>query len=270
MAIARWPQDPRAPRDPGRSSVLRVVAVLLGLAVSLVPFAATAESGVEQEVTEEVDDALLREGAAVYDSMCSSCHQPGGVGLDGRFPPLRDNPNLTDVAYISEVIRQGLQGEITVDGVVYDGVMPAQSSLSDSDVDAVIAYIESGFAAPAAPAVEVTSGPVAGTELPLLADYAWIAAFAIAAVALAMILGPRVVATSDRRALGWMDAWMKTAVIAVAGILLTTYVPARVLESPVVQDLPRDLQDLLAIGLWGGGILIMIAGLWLAYRERRI
>ena len=270
MAIARWPQDPHAPRGPGWSLLPRAAAVFLGLAVGLVPFAASAQSDVDQEITEEVDDALLREGASVYDAVCSSCHQPGGVGLAGRFPPLRDNSNLTGSAYISDVIRHGRQGEITVDGVVYDGVMPAQSSLSDSDVDAVIAYIQSGFAAPEAPVVEVSTGPVAGTQLPLLADYAWIAAFAIAAVVMAMVLGPRVVAASDRRALGWVDAWMKTAVIAVTGVLVTTYVPARVLESSTIQDLPRALQDLIAVGLWGGGILVMIAGLWFAYRERRI
>ena len=72
MAIARWPQDPHAPRGPGWSLLPRAAAVFLGLAVGLVPFAASAQSDVDQEITEEVDDALLREGASVYDEHTAS------------------------------------------------------------------------------------------------------------------------------------------------------------------------------------------------------
>ncbi len=275
MTSARRPHDTRDPRRRGLTVIPWVAALVISMLAMALPNAAAAQDdGNPAEPVAETDteyDDLLRDGAAVYSSVCASCHQPGGVGLSGRYPPLRDNPNVSDAAYISEVIANGRQGEITVNGETYNGVMPAQGSLSDADVEAVIAYIQSGFTTPASPVeAEVTTGPVAGTELPLLADYAWIGAFAMAALVLAMVLGPRVIAAHDRRELSWVDAWMKTAVIAVAGVVFTTVVPAKVLENSTVQDLPREAQDLIAVSLWGGGIVVMIGALWYAHRERRI
>ena len=283
MTSARWPHDVRVPRHRGRSLIPWVGALVIVLLSAIAPQAVLAEGDGGTDMGSTVDaatdaendgaganDDQLRAGAAVYSAICASCHQPGGVGLAGRYPPLLNNPNVADAAYISEVIANGRQGEITVNGETYNGVMPAQSSLTQAEIESVIVYIQSGFAAPAAAVVEVPTGPVAGTELPLLADYAWLGAFALAALVLAMALGPRVIAAHDRRELSWVDAWMKTAVIVVTGVLFTTIVPAKVLENGTVQTLPRSAQDLIAVGLWAGCVMVMIAALWYAYRERRI
>lgn len=240
---------------------------VLGVAVALL---LAPVAGLGADASTGPDDDTLRAGAEVYSSVCASCHQPGGVGLPGQYPPLLDNPNVADAAYVEDVIRNGRSGPITVNGETYDNVMPAQNSLSDDDIAVVIAYIQSGFAAPAGPAPEVDTGPVAGTELPILANYAWIAAFLIAAGLAALVLGPRVIAAHDRRTLPWPDAWMKTAVIAVGAILVTTIVPARVLELETVQELPRAAQDLIAVGLWSFGVGATILALWYAWRENRV
>lgn len=218
----------------------------------------------------EPDDDTLRAGAEVYSAVCSSCHQPGGVGLSGRFPPLLDNPNVTDADYVDSVIRNGLSGEIVVNGETYDGVMPAQSTLSDEEIDAVIAYIQSGFAAPSGPVPEVATGPAAGTELPPLANFGMLAAFAVAAGAVVLVLGPRVVAANSRRDITWVDAGLKTGVIVIGSIVATTIVPARVIELKTVQDLPGTAQDLITVGLWAAAICATIWALWYAYREKRI
>lgn len=220
--------------------------------------------------TAGVDDELLLDGAQVYQQVCSSCHQPGGVGLRGQFPPLLDNPHVADAAYVEDVIRNGRQGEIVVDGVTYNGLMPAMSTLDDGQIVAVIAYLQSGFAAPAGPAPEAPSGPVAGTQLPAFADLTIIAAFAIAAAVIALIFGPRLVGQVDRRTMTWGDAWMKTSVIVVGMIAVTTYVPAKVLETQAVRDLDRWMQDLIASGLWIGGLVAGLWALWYAHRQRRI
>lgn len=240
------------------------------LFAAAVAFLLAPLAGIGADAATAPDDDTLRLGAEVYSSVCASCHQPGGVGLPGRYPPLKDNPNLTDPAYIEDVIRNGRSGPITVNGETYDGVMPAQGAMSDGDISAVVTYIMSGFAAPSGPAPEINTGPAAGTELPLLADYAWIAAMLIALGGGALVLGPRIIAAHDRREVTWVDAWMKTAVIAVGAIVVTTIVPARVLEIKTVQDLPRAAQDLIAVGLWAGGVVVTILALWYAHRERRI
>lgn len=215
-------------------------------------------------------DEVLAEGADVYSTVCSGCHQPGGVGVSGSFPPLIDNPNVADAAYVDDVIRNGRSGVIEVNGETYDGVMPAQSTLGDDEIAAVIAYVQSGFQAPAGEVADVAGGPVAGTELPALANYAWIVGLLIAAGFAALVLAPRVIAAHDRRTLGWTDAWLKTAVIVVGLVVATVIVPARVLEFETVQDLPRPVQDLIAVGIWTAALVASLLALWYAHREDRI
>ena len=236
----------------------------IALAAAVVPMS------VSRAAPAEPDDDTLRAGAEVYSAFCSSCHQPGGVGLSGRFPPLVDNPNVDDAEYVADVIRNGLSGEIEVNGEVYDGVMPAQSALTDAEIDDVIAYIQSGFATPAGPIPEVATGPVAGTELPPLADFGITVAFLIALGGGLLVLGPRIVAVGPDHQFSWVDAWLKTAVIVIGSIVVTTIVPARALELEPVQDLPRTMQDLIAVGLWTGGICATLWALWYAHREQRV
>ncbi|MBU1494580.1 MAG: cytochrome c, partial [Actinobacteria bacterium] len=103
-------------------------------------------------------------GEAVYRSICAACHQADGAGLPGVFPPLAGNPSVEDADYVRTVIGAGLSGPLEVNGVAYDGVMPAQSQLSDDDVEAVIAYLQAGL--PGAGAAPAAAGdPVLGREL---------------------------------------------------------------------------------------------------------
>ena len=217
-----------------------------------------------------VPDDVLAQGADVYSSVCSACHQPGGVGVSGSFPPLNGNPNVQDAAYVEGVIRNGRSGEIVVDGTTYNGVMPAQSTLSDDDIAAVIAYIQSGFQAPAGEIADVPTGPVAGTELPLLSDYMIWVAFIVALGAIGLVLGPRLVGVIDRRTVPWPDAWLKTGAIVVGTVVATTILPAKVLESTTVEKLPRAVQDLLAVGIWVVALAGSAWALWYAHRESRI
>lgn len=113
--------------------------------------------------------AVAREadGEATYGKACASCHQAGGTGVPGAFPPLAGNENAADPNYVIDVIRNGKQGEITVNGEVYNGVMPPVAGLSDAEIEAVAAYV-AGLAAggdqPSTPSTPSTApvGPVAG------------------------------------------------------------------------------------------------------------
>ena len=110
------------------------------------------------------------DGAAVYSQRCASCHQPGGVGVPGSFPPLVANPRAADPDYVDDVIVNGLEGPIEVDGVAYDTVMPAVD-LSDGERAAVVEYVV-GLAAPA-PTADETETPTAdetATPEPIVGD----------------------------------------------------------------------------------------------------
>ncbi|MCB1000525.1 MAG: cytochrome c [Acidimicrobiales bacterium] len=218
-----------------------------------------------------VPDEVLRQGAEVFTQVCQSCHQPGGVGLSGKYPPLLDNPNTADAAYVETVIRNGREGEIVVNGETYDGVMPAQAALSDDQVSSVIAYIQSGFQAPAGGGEDAgASGPVAGTELPGFANMTILLAFAGALGVAGLAMAPRITGEVDRRTMPWLDAWMRTAIIVVGFIVFTVYVPAKVLESETVAKLDRPVQDIIGSGLWLMGLAGGLLALWYAHRQRRI
>ena len=98
-------------------------------------------------------------GAAVYEENCEMCHDVGGVGIPEEIPPLAGNPNIDDLEYLARVIREGVSGPIEIDGEIYDDEMEGFSELSDSEVTALIDYIQGGFAAPTAVAVAQSPQP---------------------------------------------------------------------------------------------------------------
>ena len=80
-------------------------------------------------------------GREVYNQVCASCHQPEGQGIAGVFPPLADSDYLNaNVGRAIKAVVAGLSGEIEVNGVEYNGVMPAMN-LSDEEVANVMTFI---------------------------------------------------------------------------------------------------------------------------------
>lgn len=72
---------------------------------------------------------------------CSSCHQANGEGLPPSFPPLKGALEfMKDCKTHAGWVINGLEGEIEVLGVTYNGNMPAQGNLSDLEIAAVITY----------------------------------------------------------------------------------------------------------------------------------
>lgn len=264
-----------------RLGVPLVVAALIGLLFQApAQVAATPATTVEEEPAaelapeeleaQEAADELLREGQQVYSQICSSCHQPGGAGLSGQYPPLLDNPRVDDADYVEGVIENGLQGELEVGGEVFDGVMPSFSTLTDEETDAVIAFMQNDFAAPAAEGAVGPTGPVAGTELPALTNMGAIVAYLLAAGVAGLVLAPRLLSENSRLNTPWLDAWLKTAVIVTAVVFLTIIIPDWALKRGPVTKLSRFSQDLIGTGLWVAGLSALLAGLWYAHRESRI
>lgn len=227
---------------------------------------AAAEGPSAQELAREEQ---LREGAQAYTQICAACHQAGGIGVSGQYPPLKANPRVDDGDYMRTVITAGRSGELEVNGVSYDGVMPSFSTLPDSDVEAIIAYVQNDFVAPRA-AVVPQAGPVAGTELPALTNMgAWLA-YVIVAAAVLLALGPRITSANDRLAFPWLDAWLRTAVIVCSVILLTVFIPDWAIRNGNVASLSRFAQDLIGVSLWLAGLSAVLWGLWYAHRESRL
>lgn len=83
--------------------------------------------------------------------VCASCHQSDGRGLAGIFPPLaahaaRLGQNQAGRTYLTQLVLWGLSGPITIDGHVYQNVMPPQQSLlRDDEVAAVLSFVMHNF-----------------------------------------------------------------------------------------------------------------------------
>jgi mono/diheme cytochrome c family protein len=89
-------------------------------------------------------------GSRVYTANCAACHQAGGTGMAGAFPPLAAHvPDLLKRpdgrSYIEKVLLFGLEGEISVNGNNFAGAMPAWGSLSDEDIAGVLNYVSSAW-----------------------------------------------------------------------------------------------------------------------------
>ena len=191
--------------------------------------------------------------------------------MPGQFPPLIDNPNTNDAAYLADVIGNGRQGEITVNGETYNGVMPSFSTLAEDEIDAVIAYIQNDFAAPIADVEEFeATGPVAGSDLPALTSLTALLAYLLGFAAFAMVLAPRLLSENNRLNTPWLDAWLKAFVIVLSVILLTVVLPDWALKTGTVSKLGRFAQDFIGSSLWAVGLALVLGGLWYAHRESRV
>ena len=93
-------------------------------------------------------------GRKTYEQTCSLCHQPGGTGIPGQFPPLagsdwvlEEGPNR-----MINLILNGIQGPITVNGQQFNNSMVAwRDTLTDEQIAAVATYIRSTWGNKAPP-----------------------------------------------------------------------------------------------------------------------
>jgi mono/diheme cytochrome c family protein len=87
------------------------------------------------------------DGRAVFEAQCVPCHQAGGKGVPGNFPPLAGNADIFLARdFPARVVLFGLSGKIHVRGQTIDGAMPPLGELlKDGEVAAVVNYVRSAF-----------------------------------------------------------------------------------------------------------------------------
>lgn len=84
----------------------------------------------------------LIQGQRLYVTHCSNCHQQNGEGLGSLFPPLAEADYLlTNPEKVICGIKNGLKGEIIVNGVSYNQPMPANTQLTDLEIAQIMTYI---------------------------------------------------------------------------------------------------------------------------------
>lgn len=83
----------------------------------------------------------MKHGKKVYAQNCQACHQAEGQGIAGAFPPLAKSDYLNaDVLRAIGVVAHGLEGQIKVNGELYNSTMP-KIQLSDEEIANVMTYV---------------------------------------------------------------------------------------------------------------------------------
>ena len=81
------------------------------------------------------------QGRILYKKHCIGCHQNDGDGMAQLIPPLAGADYLKNKEQVICVIRHGQQGPVTVNGIEYNGNMPASPQLRPLEVAEIATYI---------------------------------------------------------------------------------------------------------------------------------
>jgi mono/diheme cytochrome c family protein len=91
-------------------------------------------------------------GKKVYSQTCLACHMADGSGVPGLNPPLGKTEWVTgDKKRLINVILNGLNDPIEVNGEEYANPMPAQPNLTDQQIADVLTYVRNSFGNKATP-----------------------------------------------------------------------------------------------------------------------
>jgi cytochrome c551 len=81
-------------------------------------------------------------GKTLYENNCANCHQSNGSGLGKLIPPIRDADYFkTSVHRTVWIIRHGQQGDITVNGQIYNQAMPPNPQLKPLEIAQITTYL---------------------------------------------------------------------------------------------------------------------------------
>jgi len=112
---------------------LRIYAILIP--ILLFTFSACSS---DEEVKYE---QYVIAGAEIYKKNCSNCHGLDGSGLRDLYPPIKGSNYLQEKNKLVCIIKNGLEGPISVNGKTYNQKMPAAKGLYDLDIAQLITFL---------------------------------------------------------------------------------------------------------------------------------
>lgn len=87
--------------------------------------------------------ARIVKGDQIFIGVCQTCHQAGGLGVPGQYPPLAGSEWVTrDVATPIRIVLYGLEGPVAVKGASFNNKMPHfHDKLSDEEIAGAVSHI---------------------------------------------------------------------------------------------------------------------------------
>lgn len=82
------------------------------------------------------------EGEVLFKKYCINCHQSNGLGLRRLYPPL-DKSDFMEKNFeeVICIIKHGREGELWVNGVMYNQPMKSNPTLTELEVTELATYI---------------------------------------------------------------------------------------------------------------------------------
>ncbi len=136
---------------------IRAMAVYLKSQTQAGETAEPAQIRVDEKQTE----ALVRQGAKIYEKFCADCHQRNGTGVARIYPPLVNNEAIVmpyPINAIRIVVNGGFPPSTQGNPRPY-GMPPFGQDLTDQEIAAVVSFIRQSWGnhAPAVSPAEVAS-----------------------------------------------------------------------------------------------------------------
>ena len=143
LTVAAVPAKP-APAQPAAATVAPVAPVVVSTPLAIPTPAAPAAPLPDDRTFESV----VKDGSAVYDRICATCHMADGNGVPFMQPAIKGSVWISnpDPQLLLSLILRGA----TVLGQAadaYDNKMAPQDALSDAEIAAVATYVRQRFAA---------------------------------------------------------------------------------------------------------------------------
>lgn len=85
-------------------------------------------------------------GKRLYEKYCSNCHMNDGKGLGKLIPPLAKSDYLKENrGSLPIILKYGLKGPITVNGIEYNQPMPANPDLTDLEIVELLTFVNNSW-----------------------------------------------------------------------------------------------------------------------------
>lgn len=102
----------------------------------------TGCGGKANQTTNTKFTQYYRQGQQLYTTHCSNCHQADGSGLARVYPPLDSSDYMANnFDAVACLIRNGIPGPLTVNGIEFVQPMPGIPTLTDLEIAEIMTYI---------------------------------------------------------------------------------------------------------------------------------
>lgn len=96
--------------------------------------------------THSCKEETFYQGHSIYDSICANCHMEDGTGLKGIIPPLVNSDYLkNNQLEVGCIIRHGMEGDVVVNGKIYNQPMAGIPYVTDTEIANIINYINNAW-----------------------------------------------------------------------------------------------------------------------------